>query len=239
MNEATDEKQKEKDEALQRRKEELEEELDRYAQAGAFSPGLIKATRWISRALYLAMAVGFTVMLFQGWGQVSKAKYDEAVQRAIDIKKTADEAKSRLNEAENGKTIAETKATLLENELESLKQEKGGRQAANDAIQRAAILSDALGEALTASALETAYREAGDGQGLDLLALYARRAEADGAGLMKMVATSERSLAEKIIAVRWMGERKDAGSRNLLQTLSEGEGVLAEEAKAALKQLGE
>jgi hypothetical protein len=52
---------------------------------------------------------------------------------------------------------------------------------------------------------------------------------------MRMVATSQRPLAEKIIAVRWMGANKDESSQSLLKTLSEGQGVLADEAKKALK----
>ncbi|MCA8915297.1 MAG: hypothetical protein KDB90_07785 [Planctomycetes bacterium] len=235
----TDEKQKEKDEALQRRKEELEDELERYAQAGAFSPNLIKITRWVSRGLYLAMAAGFMIMLFSGWGKVSSTKYEEAVQRAIDIKKTADDTKTQLQESESNRMIAEAKAKLLENELARLRESKEGKDAADAAQIRAAAVLEALGSDMEPAKLEQAYRGAAEEGRLDLLCLFSASAKTDEGGLMKMVATSERSLAEKIIAVRWMGERKDEGSRNLLKTLGEGDGLLADEAKAALKQLGE
>ena len=369
-------KQKEKDEALQRRKEELEGELERYAQAGAFSPSLIKFTKWLSRGMYLAMAAGFMIMLFSGWGKVSQKDYDTAVQRAIDIKATATEAKTKLSEAETARVIAETKAALFGNELDELKAGRpvadAAQAAAQNLIERAwgersyaehwrsklavaepeahgdnpgesvklllrqaasapaaqqfEVLSEiadfgadsvwqsrtnlkdtdlevvrltalligrletaeaagALLEALKTEedvkrrralqfALETlkpgtckehggyfeaeawlgdvltrhdgaqpdliaAYRKAPAENRLELLALLAEASAAIEADFFTSVATSDRPLAEKIIAVRWMGERKSQSSKTLLTNLSDEQGVLAEEAKAALRKLTE
>lgn len=370
MSETETDKQKEKDEALQARKEELEEELERYAQAGAFSPGLIKFTRWLSRLLYLGMAIAFMAMLFSGWGKVSEEKYQEAVQRAIDIKKTADDARDRLAEAEGARLVAETRARLLQNELDALKtgpavadraQEKarnlvwrawgeqaaaelwreklghgGGESqfpdpalAAKQAIEqlgkspagaRLSLLKEMVdfGEVLvTGAALEQvkspqpevraiaamllgrvrtekckaalkgaieheqdgnarsellfsfglawpgeleneyeaeawagfaaieykqvarladAYKQAPEDKRLELLALLAEADRGGSLELFAQVTTSERALPEKIVAVRWLGSQESERAKSLLQSLSEGEGALAQEAKKALKE---
>ena len=365
MTEKTD-KQKAKDEELQRRKEELEDELERYANAGVVSPGLVKAARWFSRILWMFMSALVVYLLYSGWGAVTQDKYQEAVQRAIDIKKTADEAKRQLNEEVSKQQVTEAKLSLTELELNELKY---GLPAANAAQRQAKNLVDrAWGEmayaehwreklktaepgmhenpvdsvialirqASTAPAIqgfellgETAefgreavmqgvdqtlgtpgledaaarlavwlggediaqsvlarleqnsgpelelalsllthaapvngshrgeawvgytlraydvaqdelvasYRAAPDGRKLELLALLVETANLKDAGVFKWVATSDRPEAEKILAVRWMGERRDTGSTDLLKTLSEGKGALAAEAKTALEQL--
>lgn len=373
MSDSGTDKQREKDEALQARKEELEEELERYAQAGAFSPGLIKFTKWLSRLLYLGMAVAFMAMVFSGWGKVSEEKYQEAVQRAIDIKKTADEAKGKLAEAEGGRLVAETRARLLQNELDALKtgpavadraQEKArdlvwrawGEQAAAElwreklahgggesqfpdpalaarqafeqlgkspAGARLSLLKEMVdfGEVLvTGAALEQvkspqpevraiaamllgrlrteeckaalksaieheqdeharremlfsfglawpgeleneyeaeawagfaateykqvarlteAYKKAPEDRRLELLALVTESDRTAPLDLLPSVATSDRTLAERIMAVRGMAGVNSERPRNVLKALSEGDGVLAEEAKQALSKLEE
>jgi hypothetical protein len=358
-------KQKEKDEALQRRKEELESELDRYAQAGAFSPGLIKFTKWLSRGLYLAMGIAFMAMLFSGWGKVSKEDFDRVNDAYDKWKAEAEREKQARNEAESRLADAEIRAAKLKLELEGLadldavaKADAAGRRA-RDLLERAwgeraytehwrkklenakntdadvaearvlirhaaqdsigaqfqlmgeiaefgqEIVAEAAKAALASSNvderrvavrlmsrlgtpvdpaqsdekddvvlreiwfcdalpweyreidsfypeafvglglsrspntdnLDKAYKNAPEERRLDLLALRAEIADDDIGGLFKMVSTSQRPLAEKIVAVRWMGTRKDEGSRALLQTLSEGSDALAAEAKEAFKKL--
>jgi len=363
-----EQKQKEKDEALQRRKEELEGELERYAQAGAFSPGLIKFTKWLSRALYLAMAVAFMVMLFSGWGKVSEEDFERVNDAYTKWKAEADKQKSARTEAEGRLVDAEIRAARLKLELEQAK--SGGSEEADAAQERARNLIDRawgerayaehwreklksaqpdthgvepvagvtlliqqaagatagqrielmretadfgaaaieqaaksalasadpearkiaarllwrlgkprdprelreenegvlrelwfchalaheyygavdtwLPEAFVAAGmtprpdagvLDKAYRSAPEQNRLDLLALMAEVMPADPDGVFAMVATSQRPLPEKIIAVRWMGARKHEGGRALLKTLSEGSDALAAEAKEALAKL--
>jgi hypothetical protein len=358
-------KQKEKDEALQRRKEELEDELDRYARAGAFSPGLIKFTRWLSRGLYLAMAVGFMVMLFSGWGKVSQDEFDRVHEGYTKWKQEAEKEKTAREEAQDALLQAEIKAAKLKIELEGLNEKQDDPEAADAAQERARNLIErawgekayaehwreklktaepdahgtepvagvralikqaahaASGERLelmretadfgeaailvsaksalddpdpevrkvgarllsrvgqpvdprlstdkdeevlrelwfcygrqyqgaadtfyaeafvgmaisvnpTVEKLDQAYRSAPEDKRIELLALLAECTHRDESGLAKMIATSERPLAEKIIAVRWMGESRNESSHALLKTLSEGQGVLADEAKKAL-----
>jgi hypothetical protein len=355
-------KQKEKDEALQRRKEELEDELDRYARAGAFSPGLIKVTRWLSRGLYLAMAVAFMAMLFSGWGKVSQEEFDRVHDGYTKWKDEAGKEKTAREEAQNAVVQAEIKAAKLKLELEgqqgglAVEQADAAQKHARDLIERAwgerayaehwrqklaaatperdrrAEVANLIEQAASAPAgerfelmretaefgvdavekgcaavlttdrpesrkiavrlmsragkpidprgsgesdvgvlremwfcysvagvsvetsdiylgerfvglalamnprmdeLKQAYRVAPEQNRIELLALLAECASGQDSGVMEMVAMSERPLAEKIIAVRWMG--RNGSSRALLETLGERQGVLAEEAKKALK----
>ena len=360
-----EEKKKEKEAELQRRKEALEEELESYAQAGAYSPGLVKASRWVSRILYFLMA-GILVFLLFNRKDYSEAEMQRAVDRANEINKTADEAKKRMEQAETERDIAQTKLLLLENEV---KDAQDGAPAAEKAQQDARELvrrfwgerayaqhwqqklttaePDAHGveplvgaktlitqaatapaaqqnellnevadfgrDAATQAALELveskdarvaamawriggwvsgdeikaraktdtspeaglawslitleppgegqwtpevwvgyatksyhapqddlvqAYKAAPEDKRLALLALLAEASSLYENAVFRSVATSDRPDAEKIVAVRWMGTRKDEESRTLLKSLSEGSNAVAAEAKKALKQLG-
>jgi hypothetical protein len=102
-----------KDVELQRRKEELESELDNYAQAGAYSPGLIKSARWLSRGLYLAMAAMVVILLFSGWGKVSREVHEGALKRAEDLSKELESVRAQRDRALAEQTIAEARLTLL------------------------------------------------------------------------------------------------------------------------------
>ena len=359
-----DEKQKEKEAELQRRKEALEEELENYAQAGAYSPGLVKASRWVSRILYFVMAAVLVFLVFNR-KDYSEEEMQRAVDRANEIKQTANEAKKRMEQAETERDIAQTKLLLLENEMKQLREGPsaadraqedarkllhrfwGERAYANHWAQKlataepeghavdpltgakslitqaaaapAAQQSELLNEVsdfgrdgatqavlelidsqdpqvaamawrvagwlggediatraaeakgpssglawslitreaptsgrwapeawagyatrtydATLEALVQAYKDAPESGRLGLLALLAEAAPLRDAALFKSVATSDRPDAEKIIAVRWMGTRKDEGSRDLLKSLSEGSNAVASEAKKALEQL--
>ena len=365
VNEKT-EKQQEKEEQLQRRKEELEDELERYAQAGVVSPGLVKAARWFSRVLWMGMSALVVFLLYSGWGAVSEDKYNEAVQRAIDIKQTANETRTRLDEESGKRQVAEARLTLTELQLEDLLEGRSAAEAAErkakmlvahawgelayaehwreklktadpgmheDPVAGAASLirqasrapaaqefgllaetaefgreavTQAVDQLLTVAGLEhvasrlaiwlggdditqsvkaklqegahvelefaysllthgaplndskraegwigyalraydaaqdelaECYQTAPEGRRLELLALLAETSDLKNAAVFKWVATSDRPEAEKILAVRWMGTRRDTESRGLLKTLSEGKGAVAEEARQALEKL--
>ncbi|MBZ0135866.1 MAG: hypothetical protein K8I27_05795 [Planctomycetes bacterium] len=128
-----EEKQKEKQAALEQRKQALEEELENYAQAGAYSPGLVKASRWVSRILYFLMAAILVFLLFNR-KDYSEKEMEVAVDRAVAIKKTADEAKKRMEQAESERDIAQAKLLLLEREVN---EERNGAPAADRAQESA------------------------------------------------------------------------------------------------------
>ena len=358
-------KQSEKEAEIERRKQALEEELESYAQAGAYSPGLVKASRWVSRILYFLMAAILMFLLFNR-KDYTEQEMEAAVDRANEIKQTADEAKKRMQEAESERDIAQTNLLLLENEIQQMRhgtpaaneaqedargllrrfwgersyaqhwQQKlttaephahgvdplvGARSlitqaATSPAAQQNELLNEVAdfgrdavtqavlelvddpdaaiaemawrvggwlgGEGIKAKAgdvkgphaalawsmiaidappkghwspeawvgyatrgydapldaLAEAYKGAPEDSRLALLALLAEAAPARDGALFRSVAASDRPDAERIIAVRWIGERKDEGSRSLLKSLSEGSGEVAAEAKKALEQLG-
>ncbi len=364
-----------KEEALQRRKEELEDELEAYAQAGVSSPNLLKTARWVSRAMYLGMAALAAYLLFSGWGSVSKSQYNEAIERAQEFKAKLDETRRERDDLASRAGINEAKAILSANELEA---ERTGAPAADRATQTAGAIvdrawgekayaahwreklsgvqpdahgvdpvegvkellrqaavspagmqfellretvdfgapacaegakalledsspavrsvagallgrtqADGAAEMLAAKAkserdpkahrrlwfawsllslrapesgvwtpeawvgytvraadptlddLLDAYNKAPAERKLDLFALLAAAAGKGYARQMNDVATSQqRSTAERIIAVRWFGDRKEESGRGMLKSISEGKGPVAMEAARALDKLG-
>ncbi|MCC6465157.1 MAG: hypothetical protein IT463_07445 [Planctomycetes bacterium] len=88
----------ERNAALARRKDELEAELDAYAAKGVVSPGLLKAARWVSRGLWMALCVLVVVLLVSGWGKVSRETYDEAVKSANKQAERARNAERQLED---------------------------------------------------------------------------------------------------------------------------------------------
>lgn len=373
MNDTAD-KQREKDEALRRKREELEEELDRYAQVGAYSPGLLKASRWVSRFLYLAMAATLVFLLFSGWGKYSDEEMQRAVSRANEMKGLLDAEREKVKDRELERDAARIENMLLQAEVAGYEAPvlladaaqatardlidrawgeqaygahwrerlKGAEPEAHGvdplmaaksliqqsvhapAAQRIELLRETLDfgrDAVTQAVLELletndaalgvqalrvgvwlggdvmtdrvskmllesdwpevgfaysllkheappeaadelrfvpeswvgyatrsydapldelvkAYRAAAPDQRLGLLALLAEAAGLPDAGVFKQIATSDRAVAERIIAVRWMGARKDESSLQLLEGLSTGDTALAAEASSALKLLG-
>jgi hypothetical protein len=137
-------KREEKDTRIEERKRELEAELDRYAQAGVASPGIVKASRWVSRFLYLGMAVLVTYLLFSGWGKVSQQSYDAVVKQSNQFKEQAQGEKERADGAEDllGKSM--TDQVRLHAEL-------------NDALNPARKATEATDAAI--SLIERAYGE--------------------------------------------------------------------------------
>lgn len=127
-----------KDEALQRRREELEDELERFAKAGVPSPGIVKAARWLSRGLWLAMTAVVVFLLFSGYGKVSQEKFDEAT-KAITAWETANKKlKSDLDTTQEKMGELVIEAALRESELRALRE---GPEAAANATSRAHDLS--------------------------------------------------------------------------------------------------
>ncbi|MBK9976287.1 MAG: hypothetical protein IPP14_16090 [Planctomycetes bacterium] len=79
------------------------------------------------------------------------------------------------------------------------------------------------------SLLQEAYKSADEAQRLDLMALLAETGGVMEEEMMKTVASSNRPGAERILAVRWLKANQLAP--DLLKTLSQGQGPVAQEAK--------
>lgn len=130
-------------EEAQRRKEELEEELEAYAHKGIFSPSFMKSVRWFSRVLWLVLGALLVFSFWDGWGKVPLEDYAAAV-------KSAKEWHEKTRSAE--KVIEDQAAEMLKERLAHAKaaleaEADTPRQA--DEAQRAArnLLDRAWGEA--------------------------------------------------------------------------------------------
>lgn len=138
MSETPETRPESKDEALQRRREELEDELERFAKAGVPSPGIVKTARWLSRGLWLAMTAVVVFLLFSGYGKVSQEKFDEAT-KAITAWETANKKlKADLDTTQEKMGELVIEAALRESELRALRE---GPEAAANATSRAHDLS--------------------------------------------------------------------------------------------------
>lgn len=133
-----------RDEKLEQRKRELEQELEAYAQSGISSPNVVKVARWVSRAMYLGMAALVAYLLISGWGSVSKEKYETAVRVANDLDKKAKSEQARADELESKLSFAEARLVVKTGELEA---ERTGAGAADRLIDRTrALIARAFGE---------------------------------------------------------------------------------------------
>lgn len=110
-----------RDEELQERKRELEEELERYAQAGIASPNVVKAARWVSRGLYFLMAALVMYLLVSGWGSVSKEQHMKALKAANDAREQRDEIKAQRDEFASQYLSERATSHVLRSELESMR----------------------------------------------------------------------------------------------------------------------
>jgi hypothetical protein len=245
-----DEAERERQERLRERREELEEELEMYAQSGVSSPGLLKAARWVSRGLYFAMAALVVFLLFSGWGKVSQQDFETLQRGTADLRKQLGEVRTERDEYARDAMRAESELRQAQMVLE---RSTGGPAAADQALGQASRLLDkddftvrwarewreeTRPPAELLSELEQRLRESEEDARLELVALMAHAAGEGQSALMRNLATgAERPLAERIIAVRWLAERKEEGeSRRVLEALAEGDGVLAQEAAMALQR---
>jgi hypothetical protein len=233
-----------RDEQLEQRKRELEEELETYAQAGVSSPGLLKVARWVSRGLYFAMAGLVVFLLFSGWGKISQHDF-ESVQQALE-QQTKKLSEVRTERDEYARQFMQTESQL--------RRERAARELADSPHTKADTALAAAAVMLTEEGLATrwarewreearprtellaelqrAYRDAHERDRLELLALLAHADGDELAGLMTSVATAtERPAAERIIAVRWLaGRKEDRDAMGVLNALAQGEGPVAREA---------
>lgn len=123
-----------KKDRVSERRRELEEELESYAQAGAYSPGLVKASRWVSRALYFLMAGVLAFLIFSGWGKYSESEFQNINKARLQWQEKAENEEERRRDLQEKWTEAQVEAATLRQELEGM---KSGRPAADRALKDA------------------------------------------------------------------------------------------------------
>lgn len=128
-----------RDAEVSERRRELEEELESYAQAGAYSPGLVKASRWVSRALYFLMAGALAFLIFSGWGKYSEREFQAIHEAQKQWQKKAETEEERREELQTQWTDAQIEIAELRHELRSM---TSGRPAADGALEDARRLVD-------------------------------------------------------------------------------------------------
>jgi hypothetical protein len=233
------------DERLRQRREELEEELEMYAQSGVSSPGLLKAARWVSRGLYFAMAGLVVFLLFSGWGKISQHDF-ESVQQALEQQtKKLSEVRTERDDFARKFMQAETELRLARMEQQHAQSPHAEADKALAAAARALDPDDVLSgwawawrtearpKAELLAELEEKFPGADEQTRVEILALLAS-ADNEGQGrLMTAVATApERPVVQRIIAVRWLaGRKEDMDTRRVLEALAQGEGPVANEAR--------
>ena len=104
---------KEGEQSEEERKQDIEEELDLYAEAGVVSPGLLKSARWMSRALWMAMTAVVVYLLFSGWGRVSETEYEEVRDRARRSYERAEALQTEVNPLRGVDRLVQAEAERL------------------------------------------------------------------------------------------------------------------------------
>ncbi|MDC1142755.1 hypothetical protein OAU50_06660 [Planctomycetota bacterium] len=95
-----------KEEKLAERKKELEDELDRYAQAGVSSPGVVKAARWVSRGMYLLMGAVVVMVLWTNRDAVPKKDFEAQKKRVTEYSEGMKKAQQQAIDAETAMNTA-------------------------------------------------------------------------------------------------------------------------------------
>ncbi|MCC6573253.1 MAG: hypothetical protein IT462_05620 [Planctomycetes bacterium] len=225
-----------------------DEELEEFARHGVVSPAALKAAKWISRGLWLGMSVLVVILLVRQGDMVAKSNYDRAVadlkaksKAAADSEKLLDEIRGLiLVEGFESGTLDNARADKLGDATRALLE--SGRKARSDLREaqleqvRLATETARLRPAHTPPAERwEAYKAAKPEEKLMALAWAL---EVSGAGEREKVAevaVSSRPAPERVIAIRWKGGKGDETWNKVLKGLSEGKGLVAEEAQAALK----
>ena len=243
---------------------QFDAEPDEYASHGIVSPTALKAARWLSRLLWVAMS-GLVVFLLYSVNQsVPRARLDE-------LQKQHEEGKAELKKAESqvsemtGPVLAEASKLGLVH-ADTMSDLSLGRllQEVIDAGKRARLREDAdallIVELVMHKVAEAAksgrynghsgswleeYRKAEAAKKVEALALVAWFSAADSKETVDLfsgvaVATTA-SLAERVIAIRWLGEkctRNYSEAAKVLEILQgDAKALVASEAKRAFESL--
>lgn len=243
---------------------QFDAEAEEYASHGIVSPTALKAARWLSRLLWVAMS-GLVVFLLYSVNQsVPRARLDE-------LQKQHEEGKAELKKAESqvsemtGPILAEASRlglvqadTMSEVSLARLLQEviDAGKRARlreeADALQIVELVLHKVGEAArngsynghSGSWLDE-YRKAEAAKKAEALALVAWFSKAGSKETVDLfygvaVATTA-TLAERVIAIRWLGEkctRSQSEPAKVLEILQgDAKPLVASEAKRAFEGL--
>jgi hypothetical protein len=234
--------------SIDERKQEIDEELEEYSSRGIVSPNALKAVRWFSRFMWLAMSALVVVTLYQLNTRVPEADYKRLEKQAGDLqierKRAQDELDTLKMEivAEAGKlgmlgdeAIGDVNLlTLLHGIIDEGRKSRSKEE--TDALVVVELARfKAEQDSKTGVAAEE-YSKAEKEKKAVALARQALEGKDDKAEFFRGVAIArDAALAERVIAIRWLGAHgKDEATKKVLaQLILDSKPLIAAEAKKA------
>lgn len=249
-----------RDKGIEDRKRELDEELEEYSSRGIVSPVALKAARWVSRGLWLAMSVLVVMLIYRVNQSVSQASYDELLKQHKDLQAEFKKQEAELGEmtgpilAEGSRLGLVTGANLGEVSLSRLalsiidegrkaraREEKDALVLVEMSDWRAQRLIESGQAGATVEDHLDAYRKAAPEQKIAALALAAR--VADGTSeparqfFVALALARDGRVAERVAAIRWLarhGRAHEVVRKALESLLLDDRPLVANEARQAL-----
>lgn len=249
-----------RDKGIEDRKRELDEELEEYSSRGIVSPVALKAARWVSRGLWLAMSVLVVMLIYRVNQSVSQASYDELLKQHKDLQAEFKKQEAELGEmtgpilAEGSRLGLVTGANLGEVSLSRLalsiidEGRKARAREEKDALvlvemsdwQAQRLIESGQAGATVEDHLD-AYRKAAPEQKIAALALAAK--VADGTSeparqfFVALALARDGRVAERVAAIRWLarhGRAHEVVRKALESLLLDDRPLVANEARQAL-----
>ncbi|MBP9891953.1 MAG: hypothetical protein KBG84_08595 [Planctomycetes bacterium] len=237
-----------RDKSIEERKQEIDEELEEYSSRGIVSPNALKAARWLSRILWLAMSALVVVMLYQLNTRVPEADYKKLEKQAGEIQAERKRLESELDVLK-GQISAEALrlgVVSVENVSDADKMEvlrgiidearRARSREDSDALVIAGLASWRAMQEQNAGVPAEEYARAEKEKKAVALARFALEASAERAEFFRGVAiATDAAMAERVIAIRWLAANgRDEASRMVLTQLAQDpRPLIAAEAKKA------
>jgi hypothetical protein len=241
-----------RDKPIDERKQELEEEADEYASQGIVSPNAMKAVRWFSRILWMAMSALVVVMIYQLNSRVPEADYKKLEKQAGELQAERKRAQDEIDTlkmaivAEAGKLGLLGNETLGDVNLMSLlrgiiDEGRGSRSREdNDALVIVELVRFKAEQDAKAGVAAEEYSKADKERkalALARLALAAEGKDDRAAETMRGIAVArDAALAERVIAIRWLGanrKQEEATQKVLALLILDNKPLIAAEARKA------
>lgn len=237
-----------RDKSIEERKREIDEEIEEYSSRGIVSPTALKAARWLSRILWLAMSALVVVMLYQLNTRVPEADYKKLERQASETQAERKRLESELD-ALKGQLSAEAlrlgvvsvenvadadKMEILRGIIDEARRARSTEDA--DALVIAGLASWRAMQEQNAGVPAEDYAKADRDKKAVALARMALEVSAERAEFFRGVAiATDAPAAERVIAIRWLAANgKDEASRKVLTQLAQDPRLLiASEAKKA------
>lgn len=223
-----------RDKSIDDRKREIDEEIEEYSSRGIVSPTALKAARWLSRILWLAMSALVVVMIYQLNTRVPEADYNKLEKQAGELQAERKRLDTELSALKMEIVHEAGQLGLLGNEalgdVDLMNLLRGiideGRQARSkeetDALVVVELARFKAEQDQKAGVPVEDYAKVEKEKRPVALARLALEAKEERAEFFRGVAIArDAALAERIIAIRWLiANGKDEASKKVLAQLA-------------------